>query len=74
MRGARLNDADRAAWIGNDEALLSWQQGSGLGMTAFIRAHREDLDLLIIAVRDAPPPGAHLVSTGGRPEVKWNSL
>jgi hypothetical protein len=54
-RPATLNDNDREEWIINDEGLLSWQRSSRLGMRAFIRANRAELDEQIIAMRDAPP-------------------
>ena len=55
MRGAPLNDADREEWISNVEGLLAWMRSSHLGMRAFIRANRAELDEQIIAMRDAPP-------------------
>lgn len=56
MRNASLNDADREEWISNDEGLLAWKRSTRLGMRAFIRANRAELDEYIKSVRDAPPP------------------
>jgi gluconate kinase len=56
MKGAPLNDADREEWIRNDEALHDWWKSTHQGISTFIRANRAELDKLIIAVRDAPPP------------------
>jgi hypothetical protein len=55
MKNARLNDADREEWIGNDEGLHEWWRSSRQGISTFIRANRAELDRLIIAMRDAPP-------------------
>lgn len=55
MKHAKLNDAEREEWINNDEGLLAWKRSSRMGMRAFIRANRAELDGHIIAVRDAPP-------------------
>jgi hypothetical protein len=56
VKGAQLNDADRAEWIGNDESLHRWWLSSRQAITPFIHANRAELDERIIAVRDAPPP------------------
>lgn len=42
-----MNDAERKAWIENDEGLLSMQRASGKSMTKFIKDNRAELDRLI---------------------------
>ncbi len=55
MKGDKLNDKDRAQWIDNDEGLYNWKRSSRLSMREFIRQNREEIDILILRVRDAPP-------------------
>lgn len=50
----RRNDAEREQWVNNDEGLYNWQRtnrdgpgGKRLGMRAFIRANRAELDAAI---------------------------
>jgi hypothetical protein len=51
----RLNDAERAQWVDNDEGLYLWWRGSGLSMRSFVRQNRAELDRRIAAVLDRPP-------------------
>ena len=51
----RINDSDREQWINQDEGLYQWWKSSGLGMRAFIRANRDEIDVEIASVLDTPP-------------------
>jgi hypothetical protein len=50
-----LNDDDREQWISNDEGWYHQQRRSGLGMRAFIRANRAELDAYIKTELNRPP-------------------
>ena len=64
MRGASLNDTDRAQWIDNDEGLYDWWRSSRMGKRAFIREHRAEIDQVIRNVTEGAKP-AHYLRYGG---------
>ena len=57
----QLNDKDREQWIANDEGLYLWQRRSGLGMRAFIRANRAEIDAAILPVLSGEKQAHHLI-------------
>ncbi len=46
-KGIRVNDSDRADWVSNVEGLYTWMLSEHKGMTAFVRAHRAEIDEVI---------------------------
>lgn len=48
-----MNDNERELWVLNDESLYVWWRQSRLGMRAFLRTNREELDTLISQALEA---------------------
>jgi len=61
-----INDEDRKEWVQNDEGLYrmfrNWRGGYALG--SFVRAHRKEIDEVIVNVRDGKKPAHYLVYGG----------
>jgi hypothetical protein len=60
-----MNDKEREQWVSNDEGLYNWQRTSGLTMRSFLRKHRNEIDAVILNVRDGRKP-AHYLAYGSK--------
>ncbi len=47
MAKAKHNDEERRQWVLNDEGLYDWYRGTRMTVTAFIKAHRKEIDEVI---------------------------
>jgi hypothetical protein len=56
MKGTTINDSDREEWVNSHEGLYGMWRRSGRGITRWVREHCGEIDEVIRAVRDAPPP------------------
>lgn len=59
-----INDEDRRQWIENDEGLYKWYKSSHVSIREFIRLNRNEIDEVIINVRDGEKPAHYLVYGG----------
>ena len=60
-----INDNDREDWVNNDEGLYNWWQRSGVGITTFVRRHRQEIDIIIRATTEGTIP-SHFLAYGPR--------
>ena len=63
MKTQRLNDKEREDWINSDEGLYNRWKQSRIGITAFIRANRAEIDTVINNVVNGVKP-AHYLAYG----------
>jgi hypothetical protein len=59
-RERQINDADREAWVDNDEGLYKLWRGQRLSKRAFVRAHRSIIDTVIRNVTKGREPAHYL--------------
>ncbi len=50
-----MNDEERRQWVLNDEGLYNWFMSSGMGLYAFVKSHREEIDDAINQVLNPKP-------------------